>query len=282
MAFTVGKKRRVSEEGTKIPSRRTKKAKSNGRLVYDSGSSSAAEEAINASAGGVVHQAKSQVLGPKASSKGGRRSMESSKSSDSEVSTASTDSVSDIGSAASSEGESSTHGVSQGKKRKRNDPDVFATSISKILNSKLSTSKRSDPVLARSKVAIAASQELSEAKLEAKARHKLRDEKKAALDRGRVKDVLGVEGENGERSAAEVREFEKRLKKTAQRGVVKLFNAVRAAQVKGEQAAREAKKAGVIGVKSTEDKVNEMSKQGFLELIAAGGAKGMTARPREA
>jgi len=66
-------------------------------------------------------------------------------------------------------------------------------------------------------------------------------------------------------------ELEKRLRKTAQRGVVKLFNAVRAAQVKGEEAAREARAKGLVGQGRREEKVNEMSKKGFLDLIAGGG-----------
>jgi len=105
------------------------------------------------------------------------------------------------------------------------------------------------------------------------------DEKRKALDKGRVKDVLGAstafDSANGDgapaQSVAEIMETEKRLRKTAQRGVVKLFNAVRAAQVKGEQAAKEAQKQGVVGFGRREEKVNEMTKKGFLELIAGGG-----------
>lgn len=223
------------------------------------------------------HKRKSPHRTPKHSRKRDRPIEESDEPHSDEINSTSDD-QSDSDSAAGSDGPS----VTQGKKRKRNDPDAFANSISKILNSKLTASKRADPVLARSKVAIQAGQEISEAKLEAKARHKLREEKKAQFDRGRVKDVLGVEGQNGEGSATEVRELERRLKKTAQRGVVKLFNAVRAAQIKGEQAAREAKKAGMVGVKNTETMVNEMSKQGFLELIAAGGSKDKKAISTEA
>lgn len=159
----------------------------------------------------------------------------------------------------------------QPKKRKRNDPDAFATSMSKILGSKLSTSKRQDPVLSRSRDAATASKELSEARLDARVRNKLKADKREALEKGRVKDVLGLDNE--ETSTAEIVELERRLKKTAQRGVVKLFNAVRAAQVKGEQAAQEAKKTGVIGIEKREQKVTEMSKQGFLDMIAGGGKK---------
>ena len=178
--------------------------------------------------------------------------------------------------------ESDTTSHPDSKKRKRNDPDAFATSMSKILGSKLSTSKRSDPVLARSNAAATASHELADARLAVKARHRLREEKKAELDRGRVKDVLGV-GEGADTpTAAETREREKGLRKTAQRGVVKLFNAVRAAQVKGEQAAREAKEAGVFGAGRREERVTEMSKKGFLDLLAGGGSKGTSRMLEEA
>lgn len=157
------------------------------------------------------------------------------------------------------------------KTRKRNDPTAFATSMSKILGTKLTTTKRQDPVLSRSAAATAASKELAEQKLEAKARRKLHAEKREALEKGRVKDVLGLN--TPQVSTAEIQETEKRLQKTAQRGVVKLFNAVRAAQVKGEQARSEAKKEGVVGISQREERVSEMSKKGFLDLIAGGGKK---------
>jgi hypothetical protein len=149
--------------------------------------------------------------------------------------------------------------------------------MSKILGAKLSTSKRSDPVLSRSATAIQASKEITDLALEKKARHKMRAEKREALDKGRVKDVLGAStafdaasGKEGP-SVQETMELEKRLRKTAQRGVVKLFNAVRAAQVKGEEAARDARAKGLVGQGRREEKVNEMSKKGFLDLIAGGG-----------
>jgi hypothetical protein len=164
------------------------------------------------------------------------------------------------------------------RKRKRNDPEAFATSMSKILGSKLSTSKRSDPVLSRSANALQASKEIMDLALEKKAKQKLRAEKREALDKGRVKDVLGTStafdaaNERGEgQTVQETMELEKRLRKTAQRGVVKLFNAVRAAQIKGEEAAREARTKGLVGQGRREEKVNEMSKKGFLDLIAGGG-----------
>lgn len=162
-------------------------------------------------------------------------------------------------------------------KRNRNDPSRLATSISTILGSKLTTTQRADPILARSKQASEASKEVSESRLETKARRKLRDEKRQAMEKGRVKDVLALDDTSV--STAAVAEEEKRLRKMAQRGVVKLFNAVRAAQVKGEQAARDASglAAGgtetmMVGVERRKEKVNEMSKKGFLDLLAGGAA----------
>ncbi|KAL2040657.1 hypothetical protein N7G274_006636 [Stereocaulon virgatum] len=154
------------------------------------------------------------------------------------------------------------------QKSKRNDPDAFASSMSAILTSKLNTQKRIDPVLARSATAHEASLSVANTKLEAKARHKLHQDKKEALEKGRVKDVLGVE--SGE--AQGVIEEEKRLRKIAQRGVVKLFNAVRQAQVRGEEARKTA--VDVKGRARREEKVGEMSRGGFLEMVAGGGKQG--------
>lgn len=158
-----------------------------------------------------------------------------------------------------------------GKKRKRNDPTAFATSMSKILGSKLTTAKRADPVLSRSKEAADAVKEIANEKLEAKARRQLRAEKKEKLRSGRITDIKGLN--TPEVSTAQLLETEKKLRKVAQRGVIKLFNAVRAAQVKGEEAARDARRVGLVGLDKREEKVNEMSKKGFLELIAGGGKK---------
>jgi hypothetical protein len=163
----------------------------------------------------------------------------------------------------SSDGEVETEASGVRNKRKRNDPEVFSTSISKILSTKLSQSARKDPVLSRSKDAAETSSLLANERLERKAKAKLRAEKKEELERGRNRDVLGVNsGRTGEVAAEE-----KRLRKIAQRGVVALFNAFRAAQVRAEQAAKEEQKKGTVGISNREEKVKEMSKQGFLDLI---------------
>ncbi|RTE80006.1 hypothetical protein BHE90_005511 [Fusarium euwallaceae] len=161
------------------------------------------------------------------------------------------------------------------KKSKRNDPNAFATSLSKILSTKLSTSKRSDPVLSRSAAAHEASKAAVDSALEAKARKQIRDQKRLALEKGRVKDVLIATANDTtgelETSTSEILVTERRLRKVAQRGVVKLFNAVRAAQVKALETEKSSRKEGVIGMEQRKEKVNEMSKKGFLELIASGG-----------
>jgi mitochondrial fusion and transport protein UGO1 len=60
-------------------------------------------------------------------------------------------------------------------------------------------------------------------------------------------------------------EYERVLRKTAQRGVVTLFNAIRASQVKAEEAAR-----GGGTTAEREERIKEMSKEGFLNLIKSG------------
>ncbi|KAK3326643.1 Rrp15p-domain-containing protein [Apodospora peruviana] len=171
-------------------------------------------------------------------------------------------------------------------KSKRNDPEAFATSISKMLSSKLPLSRRADPIVARSAESAAAARQVVDSALEAKARKRLREQKRLAMEKGRVRDVLVPSTtrtldfatgevvevvEDGAESTAQIMATERRLKKVAQRGVVKLFNAVRAAQVKAHEAQRLAGEEGIVGVKRREEKITEMSKKGFLDLIASGG-----------
>lgn len=182
-------------------------------------------------------------------------------------------------------------GGGRGKKQsKRNDPTAFATSMSKILSTKLSSSRRADPVLARSAEAHEAARLAVDSALEAKAHRKMAEQRRLALEKGRVRDVLvatannndsnsnsneggGDDGNDKERqvTTSEMLEAERRLRKVAQRGVIKLFNAVRAAQVKAADAQRAVRAEGVVGMNRREEKVTEMSKKGFLDLIAAGG-----------
>jgi hypothetical protein len=211
----------------------------------------------------------------------------SSANDDEESGDSENDSFSDAASHSDSAHPSSRGGGSGSSKSKRNDPAAFATSISKMLSSKLPISRRADPIVARSAAAAEQSRQAVDAALEAKARKRLREQKRLAMEKGRVRDVLvasttrtlnvvtgeieEVPDEEGAQTTGEILAAERRLRKVAQRGVVKLFNAVRAAQVKAAEAEREARKEGVIGSKRKEEKVSEMSRKGFLDLIASGG-----------
>ncbi|KAK9479857.1 Rrp15p-domain-containing protein [Lipomyces japonicus] len=125
------------------------------------------------------------------------------------------------------------------KKTKRTDPEAFSTAITAILGSHLKAHDRTNPVLVRSK---ASARVIEESKLEAKAKRELRIEKKQLLDKERIKDVISGtrEGETAAPDAVKLTtEHEKSLKKTAKRGVVKLFNTVLEAQKKAAAAALE-------------------------------------------
>ncbi|KAL4788458.1 Rrp15p-domain-containing protein [Aspergillus varians] len=219
---------------------------------------------------------------PKQTKKKESRKPESKKVSQSDdeeeqsASNASSDADNDDDEDAESDDSMQTDRVGKRAVPKRNDPTAFSTSISKILATKLPTSARADPVLSRSKNATQTTTQVTEDKLDNQARAKLRAEKKEELDRGRVRDVRGI----ASGQAGAVAEEDKRLRKIAQRGVVKLFNAVRAAQVRGEEAAKEERKKGTVGIDEREKAANQVSKQGFLELI--NGKKGKPLNIEEA
>lgn len=125
--------------------------------------------------------------------------------------------------------DSDANGERPSRKSKRNDETAFATSIAKILtSSKLPRSKRADPIVARSAMSQAAGQQAADAALEAKARRRLRQEKRLALEKGRVRDVLvasttrtlnmqtgAVEEtlEEGGETTVDIMETERRLRK---------------------------------------------------------------------
>jgi len=295
MGPTFSKKRKL-EDASKRTSRPKKKFRKQTNYHSSSSSPSGDEfEAVDLADTDSEAEISSKAPNPSKLSNSNKtpRLLKNSKSD------ASSDADSDLASdSQTSQTSQSPH--SKRKLPKRHDPLAFSTSLSTILASKLPSQSRLDPVLSRSATAKEASHTLSEAKLEAKARKALRAEKKIAAEKGRVRDVLlgdrpktssialtsgrddrggrGVGTEGGEgrmgKSAQEILEQERRLRKTAQRGVVRLFNAVRAAQVKGEEAVREARAKGLVGSKRREERVGEMGKQAFLELVAGGGKVG--------
>lgn len=145
--------------------------------------------------------------------------------------------------------------------RKRPQNESFSKAISAILGSKVKAHDRDDPILVRSKKT---AKDLETSKLEAKAKRAINQEKRLLKDKDRVKDVLPKDEEN----AREVLDHEKKLKQIAQKGVVRLFNAVLAAQSK--PSGKNDKKS--IGLQKQEEQVNDMSKEKFLDLIRAGGS----------
>jgi hypothetical protein len=280
MGPSISKKRKV-EDGMRGKIRPKKKFKKQ-TDYHSSGSEDEEEDAGDSSIAGVhlrdsdsdndndglstrsLGAATKNIMGSKAEKSDAADEGSDAQSDDESEGSASDSDAASIGSSTAA---SSTR---RRKVSKRNDPTAFSTTMSKILSTKLPTSARSDPLLSRSRDAAQKTSEIANEKLEARARAKLRAEKKEELDRGRIRDILGVE--RGE--AGETAEQEKRLRKMAQRGVIKLFNAVRAAQVRGEEAAREERKSRtIVGIGEREKAVNEVSKQGFLELIHGKGGK---------
>ena len=134
------------------------------------------------------------------------------------------------------------------KKRKRHDPEAFSTSMSKILSSHLTTTARKDPVLVRAKQT---ADHVDEGKLEAKARRAMKEELRKEKEKGRVRDLV-PKGDDA--AAGQALERERMLKRIARSGVARLYNAVRAAQIKGEEAAKGVQKEGLVGMSNREAK----------------------------
>ncbi|KAI1793827.1 Rrp15p-domain-containing protein [Ganoderma leucocontextum] len=110
-------------------------------------------------------------------------------------------------------------------KRKRRATD--AVNFGATLQSLLSTDAPAAPLSLKPSVA----KKRKEEKLEAKGKHVLQIEKKEKEDKGRITDVIGGWGGESERA----------LRKVAQRGVVKLFNAIQQSQAASAVAAEELK-----------------------------------------
>lgn len=108
-------------------------------------------------------------------------------------------------------------------KKSKSDSAAFAKAMTAILGSKIKAHDRKDPILVRSKKS---AKDLEASRLEAKAKRALAAEKKSGLDKDRIKTLYSSEAHDLQGQL----EYEKRLKKTAQRGVVKLFNAIQASQ----------------------------------------------------
>lgn len=156
---------------------------------------------------------------------------------------------------------------------KADNPTAFASSMAGILGYKLTRTQRANPILARSATAKEADETLLDMKLEKKAKAEMKKEKfqKGGVGSGSGHDLAGVQGKGtqepleGEELFANQQQ-EKELRKMAQKGVIKMFNAFTAVREKTMEA------QGVGGSRAKrEEKATEMSKEGWLEYIGQGG-----------
>ncbi|KAI8060542.1 Rrp15p-domain-containing protein [Gongronella butleri] len=142
------------------------------------------------------------------------------------------------------------------KQSKKGSAEAFSEAMTNILGSTLTGSDRKQPILARSK---GTERKLEDEKLEYKARKMLTAEKRKLKDQGRVIPNFTTF------------EYEKRLRKVATRGVVKLFNAIRMQQKLTETAVDEATvQSGTMIAKEKAKNVSTMSKANFLDLLKSG------------
>ncbi|KAJ1853355.1 pre-60S ribosomal particles component [Coemansia sp. RSA 1722] len=128
------------------------------------------------------------------------------------------------------------------KKRKTADAEEFSNILSAILDQ--DARDQSAPIMAKDKTR---ENQIKEEKLEYRARKALAAERKALKDKDRIVPTL------------ENFDYERKLRKVATKGVIKLFNVVKAQQT--ELAEIEEQKT----IKT--DKVAEMSKSKFLDLL---------------
>ncbi|KAK5781879.1 rRNA-processing protein RRP15 PWA37_000843 [Arxiozyma heterogenica] len=155
------------------------------------------------------------------------------------------------------------------KKSKRSKHDdgskEFSSAVSAILSSHLKAYDRNDPIMARNKKVI----KQNEAdKLELKAKKALLAEKKKLLDKARKRNILPqVQDTNGE-DIRNILEKESKLRKIAQKGVVKLFNAILSTQVKTNKEVSE-HLGGIKNKQEREQLITEVSKEKFLDLVKA-------------
>ncbi|KAI9144697.1 Rrp15p-domain-containing protein [Paraphysoderma sedebokerense] len=118
-----------------------------------------------------------------------------------------------------------------------------------ILESNIKKSDVSAPILSKSK---AISRQIEQEKIQYRARKILAAERKSKLNKDRVlPDVRELD-------------YERKLRKVATRGVVKLFNAIKTAQSKSMS---ELNNSGIVVTSSTKAKVANISKSTFFELL---------------
>jgi hypothetical protein len=126
--------------------------------------------------------------------------------------------------------------------------------------------------MARQKKAL---EKIEQDKLDEKARKLLSREKKKFLTKSRRSEII-PENITEDNSVQKLLEQEKKLKKIAQKGVVRLFNVITTTQLKTERQVSE--KLASSNIKSIIHKekeqsklISEVSKETFLDLVKAAG-----------
>ncbi|KAL5495296.1 hypothetical protein ACEPAI_759 [Sanghuangporus weigelae] len=159
----------------------------------------------------------------------------------------------------------------QKRKRRATSPSRFGTALQALLNTDAPTSQ---PLALKPSVA----KRRTDEKLETKAKKLLEGEKKEREEKNHIQDVIGGWGTERERS----------LRKVAQRGVVKLFNAIQQTQAAAAVAQKETKAQRGSGkptlpkptLDSKKKKKNAapsgntektLNQDTFLQMIKAGG-----------
>ncbi|KAF9116800.1 pre-60S ribosomal particles component [Mortierella sp. AM989] len=137
------------------------------------------------------------------------------------------------------------------KSSKKHSEESMAEAMSKILGSTLRKADAGMPILARSR---GAERKLEEEKMEAKARKAITNERRRLANKDRVKpEYTGME-------------YEKKLRKVATRGVVQLFNAIKAQQKVTEDLTEKERPITT----NAKDKVANLTKASFLDLLKSG------------
>ncbi|KAG0662873.1 hypothetical protein C6P45_000956 [Maudiozyma exigua] len=203
--------------------------------------------------------------------------VESTSGNESEVSDKNSDESADDNEAVDEqleeEDEESDNDFPRKKKSKNSKHDdgsnEFSSAMSAILSSHLKAYDRKDPIMARNKKVL---KENESSKLEYKAKKALVAEKKKLLNKTRKTDIIPI-ASDVHHTGEEIREIiakEARLRKIAQKGVVKLFNAILSTQVRTNKEVEDT--MGDVRNKSERrELITEVSKEKFLDLVKAAG-----------
>ncbi|CAB4256082.1 similar to Saccharomyces cerevisiae YPR143W RRP15 Nucleolar protein, constituent of pre-60S ribosomal particles [Maudiozyma barnettii] len=145
----------------------------------------------------------------------------------------------------------------------------FSSAMSAILSSHLKAYDRKDPIMARNKKVL---KENESSKLEYKAKKALVAEKKKLLTKTRKTEIIPIASDEYH-TGDEIREIiakETRLRKIAQKGVVKLFNAILSTQVRTNKEVED-NMGDIRNKNERRELITEVSKEKFLDLVKAAG-----------